>query len=167
MYCSFGYGEARDLHAHLLEDDELEGVAEGLSAGFDVVRSMLHAFRGRRQHSMHVGYAQRSMTCASHGGEVASHNHHCTGSTSSADSDRGSSGATSRVPLYMLVKNLKDATTDVVVQDVYININTTIKYNDGYGKLTWLLVELPLVACGITPHTPKLIKIPIAYQYIA
>lgn len=39
-------GEARDLHAHLLEDDELEGVAEGLSASFDVVRSMLHAFMG-------------------------------------------------------------------------------------------------------------------------
>ena len=77
-------GEARDMHAHWLEDDELEGVAKRLSTNVDVVRSMLYAIKGCRQHSMHVGYAQRSMTCASLGGEVVGRNHHSTGSASYA-----------------------------------------------------------------------------------
>jgi hypothetical protein len=126
-------GEARDTHARWLEDDELEGVAEGLSAGVDVVRSMLHEIRGCRQHSMNVGYAQRSMACASLGGEVASCNHHSTGSASSTYSNSGSSEATSRVPLHMPIRFLRDATVDETLRyvHVYMNINTIIEYYGG------------------------------------
>jgi hypothetical protein len=121
-------GEARDTHARWLEDDELEGVAEGLSASVDVVRSVLHAVRGCRQQSMNVGYAQRLMDCASLGC-----NHHSTGSASSTYSNSGSSGATSRVPLHMPIRFLRDDIVDETLRyvHVYMNINTIIEYYGG------------------------------------